>query len=220
MIELRTRVYRNVGKHDRDGVMSDEFDDDAFLVGVWHEGRPVACARVICRAAGAEWEHDRFVRWGDHLPKRADCCEISRFCVDRRYRSWRVIRELCHGIADAMLRTGRRHFIACCTDELAPFYSNFFGAQWCGVEFKHDDLGPKVHRLFKCDYLPGLLNTGLRVPTRLVLWPSATAHARRHYADLLPGVHPLRALWLRAALIFVPAAVLLFGLVRRHRMRR
>ncbi len=220
LIDLRTRVYRGVGKHQRDELMVDKFDDDAFLVGVWLNGQAVASARVIARPADAEWEHDRFITWGDHLPARSDCCEISRFCVERRHRSWRVIRALCHGIADAMLRSGRKHFVACCTDELVPFYTSFFGAKLCGVEFTHDDLGTKKHRLFRCDYLPGLIDVGLRSSLWLVLWPTATAHARKHFPELVPKVSLLRAFWLQLALVLEPVAVFAFDSIRRKRMQR
>lgn len=219
LLDLRTRVYRNVGKHLGTGAMVDEFDEDAFLVGVWLNGHAVASARVICRPPDATWEHDRFVEWSHGLPARADCCEISRFCVDRSHRSWRVIRALCHGIAEAMLRTRRRHFVACCTDELVAFYCKFFGAKLCGVEFVHDDLGPRPHQLFRCDYLSGLHANGLSVPLWLALWPTATSRARRYHADLMPSVSAPRALWLQLALLIEPLAVLAFDSFRRHRMR-
>ena len=101
LISLRTRVYRQVGKHSSPQTMTDIFDEKALIVGVWKNDKPIATARVLALDASEEWEHDRFIKWDDSLPNREETAEISRFCIDYRERSYETIKALCFGIAVA-----------------------------------------------------------------------------------------------------------------------
>lgn len=85
-----------------------------------------------------------------------------------------------------MLRSGRRYFIACCTEELINFYKTFFGADFLGVQFRHDDLGDKIHYFFKCDYLNGLMGEGISFPRWAGLWPAAQVKAKARFRHQLP----------------------------------
>lgn len=171
LIELRTIIYRGVGKHAADEPMRDAFDDGALLVGVYLDDKPVACARVICRPADAEWEHDRFVQWSDRLPAREQCAEISRFCILRQHRNWTTLRMLCLGVAQAMLLTRQKYFIACCTDDLVSFYRDFLCGQFVGIRFRHSDLGGKAHELFVVPFHSGMLREGVNLLDWVCVWP-------------------------------------------------
>ena len=220
LLKLRTHVYRQVGKHLRPGEMVDRFDTDAILVGVWRGDRPIATARVLWQAPEAEWEHDRFIQWDDRFPPRAQSCEISRFCIDRPERSWTVIRTLCHGVLEAMMRTGRPNFIACCTDELSFFYQHFFGAKFVGESFTHDDLGSKPHRMFRCAYQQGLVGRGIGTIPWLVLWPTATLKTWARFPHSQRDITTGHRIALHAASALEPFAASLFDVFRRGRMRR
>lgn len=179
IIKLRTRIYRSIGKHEGHSDMEDRFDEGALHVGVWAGNELVACARVLCRAADAEWEHDRFVTWSDALPPREQCAEISRFCIQRSHRNWRTLRMLCLGVAEAMVFTRQKYFLACCTRELIDFYRDFLRAEFTGVEFLHTDLGPKSHHLFVVPFEAGLRGDGMSFRNWLLMWPVAARMALR-----------------------------------------
>lgn len=183
LIALRTGLYRAAGKHQVDGPMLDVFDADALLVGVWKNGKPVACARVLCRAADQPFELDPYLQWHAGLPARDDVVEISRFCVAPSERNWRTIAALCRGVAAAAVGTGRRHVLGCSTAELDYFYATFFGARYFGLPVLHRDLGPKPHRLFICDMLGGLTGQTINPLFWLALWPEVACKA------LLQGYH-------------------------------
>jgi hypothetical protein len=220
LIALRTEVYRDAQKHVAASEMRDAFDDDAYLIGVWEGNRAIATARVICRPPEQEWEHDRFVQWDDSFPPRQDCCEISRFCITANNRNWKYIRLLSQGISEAMLRSGRRHFIACCTDELLTFYKVFYSGQFMGKTFHHDDLGPKPHHLFRCDYQKGLQGCGMKkLPWLLMGWPSALVHGLHHHPQNLPDIKRLRHLMLVLFSYLEPLAVLAFKYTHRRGRR-
>jgi hypothetical protein len=198
LIALRTQIYRDVGKHDGDQEMTDTYDADAYLVGVWRGATPIASARVICRAPHDEWEHDRFITWNDSLPPRSDCAEVSRFCVLRAERGFMTLRLLLLGVLEAMLRSGRCSFIACCTDEQVPLYRRFVGAEFVGQTFRHDDLGPKPHHLFRCDYTRELMGGRISTWNWLAMWPSAARLALTQYPALMPKLGTVR----RGMLVF------------------
>lgn len=171
LISLRTEIYRHVGKHKTKQIMSDSFDENCLLIGVWKNGLPIASARIIISDPNKEWEHDRFIKWDQSLPDRLQTVEISRFCIVYHERSWATIKALCFGIALVLTNTKRRYFLACCTDELAPFYRIFFGAKFTGHSIIHSDLGPKMHHIFFCDYQLGMVGKNIGVGAWLSLWP-------------------------------------------------
>lgn len=171
IVDLRTRLYRAAGKHRHDGEMQDRFDAGAMHIFVVNAGKPVAAARVLALPAEDEWEHDRFLEWPRNWPTRARVAEISRFLIHPMHRTWKVTRRLCFGVALAMYQTRRDYFIACCTTELEDFYKTFFGADMTGITIQHEDLGPKSHRMFVCDYKRGLLGYGMPLIPWLSLWP-------------------------------------------------
>lgn len=191
LISLRTKVYRQSGKHTNLKVMSDNFDEKALIVGVWKDGRPIATARVLALDPHDEWEHDRFINWDDSMPDREETAEISRFCVDYRERSWITIKALCSGIAQAIINTRRRYFVACCTDELVPFYKTFFGAEFTGESIIHSDLGPKEHHMFVCDYQLGMVGVNIDFFGWLSLWPKLASTGLSN-GNLLPWIPPWR----------------------------
>lgn len=186
IISLRTEIYQQAGKHMSDQPMTDKFDDGAYLVGIWSNDELIGSARVICKDPNEEWEHDRFIEWDQRLPPRHDCCEISRFCIKTKHRNWWAIRSLCLGISEAMLRSRRHHFIACCTDEFVSFYRNFFGAKFLNSSFCHDDLGDKIHHLFTCNYCHGLAGKDVSFFHWSGLWPTALRIARQKHSEMLP----------------------------------
>lgn len=186
LIRLRTTVYRDAGKHRRAQPMQDIFDDGAIHVGVWRGASPIACARILCRDPADEWEHDRFMAWSDLLPARAECCEVSRFCVVHAERQWAVIRLLCHGVLVGMVQTGRPYFVACCTDELVRFYRVFMGARLSGQVIQHADLGTKPHHVFSCDYSAVLFGRRLHLGPWLMLWPRVALRMRASLRGRLP----------------------------------
>lgn len=163
LISIRTQIYRQVGKHTTQNIMSDIFDENAILVGVWKNDKPIASARVISLNPDDEWEHDRFIKWDKTLPDRTETAEVSRFCIIYHERSWNTIKALCFGISLAIVKTKRRYLLACCTDELVPFYKIFFGAKFTGHSIFHSDLGPKIHHMFFCDYQLGLVAIAISI---------------------------------------------------------
>lgn len=177
LISLRTEIYRHVGKHKTKQIMSDSFDENCLLIGVWKNGLPIASARIIISDPNKEWEHDRFIKWDQSLPDRLQTVEISRFCIVYHERSWATIKALCFGIALVLTNTKRRYFLACCTDELAPFYRIFFGAKFTGHSIIHSDLGPKMHHIFFCDYQLGMVGKNIGVGAWLSLWPKQIGRA-------------------------------------------
>ncbi len=217
IIVLRTRIYKQAFKHQRPELMTDKFDKDAYLIGVLNKREElVASARVICNDSETEWEHDRFVDWGClTLPAKNDCCEVSRFCISLRYRNWEVIRHLCHGISEAMLRSKRKYIIACCTDELVPFYKNFFGATFVGKTFIHSDLGQKPHHLFKVNYLDKLHGRGIKLRYWMILWPSAVKHAMSNYPEIFYGLSSSRVLALKLSFIIEQITLKLISLRKK-----
>ncbi|MBK6999607.1 MAG: GNAT family N-acetyltransferase [Rhodoferax sp.] len=220
LIALRTHTYRQVGKHQKEELMTDQFDADALLVGVWQGEEPIASARVIWRKPDDEWEHDRFVEWSDIFPPRENCVEISRFCVTEKARSWAAIRALCTGILEALCRTGKAEFVACCTDEFVPLYRQFFGAQMLGQPFIHSDLGPKPHYMFRCDYRSCSVCRGITFIPWLVLWPSGTRSFMRQYPHMFPDVTNAQRALLLAGAIVEPFAAYVFGVWRQGRKKR
>lgn len=170
LIQLRTRIYQQAGKHESPQAMTDIFDQKALIVGVWKNSKPIATARVMALDPVEEWEHDRFISWDDLLPSREETAEISRFCIDCKERSWTTIKALCSGIARAVAMTRRRYFLACCTEELVSFYKTFFGANFLGRSIIHSDLGTKEHFLFVCDYQPGMVGVNLKLVPWISLW--------------------------------------------------
>ncbi len=187
LILLRTRVYRQSGKHTSPRTMRDDFDGRALIVGVWKDNRPIATARVLALDPSDEWEHDRFIDWVYPLPDRRQTAEISRFCVDYRERSWITIKALCSGITQAIMDTRRRYFVACCTDELVPFYKTFFGAEFTGGSIVHSDLGTKEHHMFVCDYQLGMVGVNIDFFGWLSLWPKLASAGLRN-GNLLPWI--------------------------------
>jgi hypothetical protein len=214
LIDLRTSVYRSAGKHDAMGRMEDQFDANALMVGVYLDGEPIACARVLCLPQDSEWEHDRFLSWPPTLPPRGECAEVSRFCIVRRHRNWRTMRCLCHGVAEAMLLTRQRYLVACCTDELVSFYRTFFSAQFVGCSFIHADLGPKEHHLFYSPYQEGMLGKGMGFVRWLSLWPSPALRGLLR-GQLGVGWHPVKKLvwgcWLSIAALVSSGSALAAG---------
>ncbi|MFO1318437.1 MAG: hypothetical protein U1F52_02375 [Burkholderiales bacterium] len=168
--ELRTIIYRGVGKHAADEPMRDAFDDGALLVGVYLDDKPVACARVICRPADAEWEHDRFVLSGRTACRRASSAP-RLICILRQHRNWTTLRMLCLGVAQAMLLTRQKYFIACCTDDLVSFYRDFLCGQFVESGFRHSDLGGKAHELFVVPFHSGMLREGVNLLDWVCVWP-------------------------------------------------
>ncbi len=220
LVSLRTTAYRMAGKHLGSDLMADRFDDGAMLVGVWRGDVPIASSRVIARPPADEWEHDRFMQWESQWPARQHTAEISRFCITRQERNWWVVRALSYATAMALLATGRRYILACCTDELVPFYQRFYCARFTGVTIQHSDLGPKPHRVFFSDYQPGMLGSGISAVPWLALWPVPALVGLRHGALLQDATVSERALaYARCALglLAMPVAVQLVALSRRRR---
>lgn len=172
LISFRTNLYVDAGKHAGVVLMRDAWDNSAIQIGVWDGNLPVAAARVICVPATEEYEHDRFLEWPEEFPPRSECAEISRFCINRSHRDWGTIQALCRGIAESVIATERRYFVACCTAELKYFYATFFGAKFTGHVIEHADLGPKAHHMFWCDYQNGMVGRGLALVPWLSLWPA------------------------------------------------
>lgn len=177
LIDLRTLVYSQAGKHASSGRMTDKWDARAIQVGVYRDGVPIASARVIDSDPTDEWEHDRFVSWQRCWPDRADCLEISRFCVLRQERRWRVIAALSEGLGHAVLRTRKRFVLACCTADLKPFYETFFGVRFTGQVIIHDDLGTAPHHMFVNDVHARIRGEGLRWLPWLGFWPGVARQA-------------------------------------------
>ena len=180
LIGVRTQAYRDAGKHGTEAPMTDHWDARSILVGVYRDGVPVACARVIDCDAAEEWEHDRFVTWQPDWPARAECVEISRFCTLPSARDWAVICALGEGLGHAMLRLGKRHAIACCTDELKRLYRVFFGVHFTDVSIVHSDLGNRVHHMFLMDLGRGMRGDAMGFLAWATMWPRVTLAARRH----------------------------------------
>ncbi|MDM0078794.1 GNAT family N-acyltransferase [Variovorax sp. J2P1-59] len=170
LIELRTAVYRGVGKHQADSPMEDAFDAGAILIGVRDGDRLIACVRVLARTPGQEWEHDRFVEWGAKYPPKEDLVEISRLCCRAHDRSWRTLQAVFHGIIRALGPVGRRYFVGCCTSELRSGYDRMFSLAFTDDAILHADLGPKLHHMFVCDYHYGLTGRGITLLVWSSLW--------------------------------------------------
>lgn len=222
IIRLRTQVYRSVGKHQTCDEMEDCFDAGALLVGVWLGDELVASARVLCRPADVEWEHDRFVTWSEVLPPREQCAEVSRFCITRSHRNWHTLRMLCLGIADAMVLTRQHYFLACCTRDLISFYRDFLCGVFVGTEFRHSDLGPKKHYLFFVPFMAGVRGRGISMIRWLPLWPMSTLIALRGGLVGAGRPWPLRIaveLGLTVLVKLTPLWLLYAQRLRRHARR-
>ena len=123
--------------------------------------------------------------WDERFPPRELTGEITRFCVRRGHRDWRVIQLVCNGMSDAFLQTGRRYFIGCTTDELRQFYLRFFSAKLIGINFNHADLGPKPHAMLYVDYAYGVLGHGMGFFAWSSLWPKI-AYRQLRSGALIP----------------------------------
>lgn len=171
LISLRTDIYRKVGKHASESMMTDRWDEKSIIVGVYVAGVPVASARIIDCDPGDEWEHDRFISWDESWPDRKNCVEISRFCVHKDHRNWHVISALGTGLGYAMQRTRKRYAIACCTEDLMVFYREFFGVSFTGHQILHDDLGDKTHHMFSNDIESRMRGENIGFMRWCALWP-------------------------------------------------
>ena len=223
LISLRTQIYRQVGKHSSPQTMTDIFDEKALIVGVWKDNKPIATARVLALDPAEEWEHDRFIKWDNLLPNREETAEISRFCIDYRERNWTTIKALCSGIAQTVISTRRRYFLACCTDELVSFYKTFFGANFLGRSIIHSDLGTKEHFMFICDYQFGMVGENVKLAPWLSLW-AKSAQTGLSDGTLLYWVPELqRKKFLLKCTIgsyLEPVASTLVDVIRRRQMKR
>lgn len=170
LINLRTYLYREVGKYTLDVPMRDQFDEKAFLIGVYEAGEPIASARVLVIDPKDEYEHDRFITWDDKYPPREQCSEISRLCVIPRARSWRAYQAVFFGIVKVLVASRRRYFIGCCTESLVNSYNHMFTLNFPGEIFRHDDLGEKAHHMFVCDFHHVIAGASQRAVVWSSLW--------------------------------------------------
>ncbi|HSK20559.1 MAG TPA: hypothetical protein VK912_15505 [Longimicrobiales bacterium] len=79
LLELRTAIYRGVGKWRHVIPMVDPFDYEsgAVHIGAWCNEILIGAARILVRPPGEEYEHDRFLSWDDvGLPAREACVEM------------------------------------------------------------------------------------------------------------------------------------------------
>lgn len=206
LIVLRTMLYRAVGKHQLDSLMTDQFDETALLVGVWKDESPIATVRILHRASTLEWEHDRFLQWPSTFPPREESVEMSRLCIIPKERSLLTIRELCSGIAAAMLVTRKQYVIACCTDDYVHLYKKFFGCVFTENTIIHVDLGLKVHRMFFCDM------TDVARGRRISLWIWMSIWARPTFRALYRGeLFSSHSMWARVPLFLKCAAGVAIG---------
>ena len=54
LLDLRTQVYKNVGKHNSAELMIDQFDECALHIGLWDGDKPIAAARIINQLPSAD----------------------------------------------------------------------------------------------------------------------------------------------------------------------
>jgi hypothetical protein len=194
ILELRTAIYRRVGKWRHATPMMDRFDYEsgAVHIGAWSNESLVGAARVLVRPPDEEYEHDRFLAWDDvGLPPRGACVEVSRLCVRRHPHHPGTLRCLLREIAWQALISGRRYLVACATPDLLPVYLRMFGATSTGYTFVHSDLGPKSHTMLHADVPGGITGRTTAWPVWAALWAPVALRAYR--ANLLrPDEGPMR----------------------------
>lgn len=182
IIDLRTDLYRQVGKWSDGAPMIDRFDTEAGAVhiGAWKDDRLVGAARVLVRAPEQEYEHDRFLSWDAvGLPPREECVEISRLCIRRQSRHAGTMRSLLREIAWTCLISGRQYLVACATRELLPTYLRIFGARSTGFEFTHTDLGPKSHTMLYASVSQGIAGHTMPWHVWAALWAPVAVRGYR-----------------------------------------
>lgn len=177
LIALRTKLYRQVRKHEVSGQMLDEFDANALHIGVWKNNSPIATVRILERSPACEWEHDRFLSWPSSFPPRENTVEMSRLCIVPTERSLKTFQAICAGIAVTMLSIKKRYVVACCTNDLVGLYKDYFGAVFTGHTITHSDLGPKKHQMFICDMYGIAEGQGINLGNWSTIWARPTLKA-------------------------------------------
>lgn len=103
--------------------MGDINDSQARIIVGRRNGRIVATARVRYNTPDGALEHETYVEWPSHLPRRDQILEVSRLCVHPSYRRGDLMISLCQFVVASSLQPSRPYVVIGCLERMIPFYS-------------------------------------------------------------------------------------------------
>jgi predicted GNAT family N-acyltransferase len=126
MLELRYLAHARdgnlkVGAHASD--LADINDARSRIVIGKYKGRVVATARVRFNELDEPMEHEAYVAWPKHLPRRDQIIEVSRVATHPNFRRNDLLAALFRYTYMSVVQRDRPWVIMSCLDHMIPFYS-------------------------------------------------------------------------------------------------
>ncbi len=196
-----------------DEARSDAYDTRSRILVVYHQHKAIGTLRMMFHEYDDRMEIEEFIDLPDHLPRREQCVEVSRFYVEPEFRSPKVVCEMLKYVAMVVLQARRRWIVTSCMEDRFWLYK-LIGAENTGVTYQHRQLGAASHLVFTID-----------IPQTMVGWTVSPIFWNRFYADLFQYITDAELLDFTLALrvrvglnkLLAPAAKLAFQLFYTHK---
>jgi len=154
--------------------MGDIFDADSrILVGTFG-GAIVTTARIRFNSIDEPLEHEEFVKWPDHLPRRDQIVEVSRAANHPDFRHGDLLIGLFQYIAATCIREEKPYFVIGSWEEMVPFYERL-GFSDTGLNHS-EPLWKHKQQIMLADGMTGLLGKNVNPFYWNLVWRMVAEH--------------------------------------------
>lgn len=116
--------------------MGDLFDSNSRILIGKRKGQLIASARIHFNVLEEPMEHEKYIEWPEHLPRRDQIFEISRACTHPDFRRNDLMAGLLRIMSATCIQPQRPWVLISSTEELLDFYLKV-GLEDTGLRYTH-----------------------------------------------------------------------------------